>query len=93
MLRMLQEQVHQQQQQLATAQQAAAAASQVPGLQSALSAARADASSSRAQLAELQHCRQQLEQMQGELTLFKTAFKVTPCPTETRFGSSNTTTC
>lgn len=75
---MLQEQVQQQQQQLAAAQEAAAAASQVPGLQAALSAARAEASSGRAQLPELQQCKQQLEQMQGELTLFKTAFKVTP---------------
>lgn len=76
MLRMLQEQVAQQQQQLAAAQAAAAVASQVPGLQAALAAARAEAATSSVQLAELQQCKAQLEQMQGELTLFKTAFKV-----------------
>lgn len=76
MLRMLQEQVTQQQQQLAAAQAAASVASQVPGLQAALAAARSEAATSSVQLAELQQCKAHVEQMQGELSLFKTAFKV-----------------
>ena len=78
MLRMLQQQVQQQQQQLAAAQEAVAAAAAVPGLQQALTAAREQINRSRGPLAELQRCKQQVEHLQNELALFKTAFKVKP---------------
>lgn len=76
MMRMLQEQVQQQQQQLTTLQEAAAAAAQVPGLQQALTAAREEARGARARLSELDQSKQQLEQAQQELSLFRAAFKV-----------------
>jgi chromosome segregation ATPase len=76
LLRMLQGQVQQQRQQLEQLQGAATVAAAVPELQASLAAARAEAEGCRAQLLELQHCKTQLQQMQEELGLFRTAFKV-----------------
>jgi hypothetical protein len=93
LLRMLQEQVQQQQQQLAAAQaahqEAAATAAAVPGLQAALTAARADASTSKGQVLELQGCKQQVKQLDQELSLFKQAFKVCAGDDELCFLCSN----
>eukprot|EP00879_Flechtneria_rotunda_P009130 GHRR01009559.1.p1 GENE.GHRR01009559.1~~GHRR01009559.1.p1 ORF type:complete len:729 (+),score=358.87 GHRR01009559.1:168-2354(+) len=77
MLKMLQEQLKRQSQQLAGAQEAMQQARLVHGLRQQLQEAQQELNSSRIQMEELQVQAAQLEQVQNEVNLWRTAFKST----------------